>query len=66
MLEVAPPPLQLSGLMVTPLVMEMKGKQVGLISVTYHSKFRVFNAKVLDEFNKEEILWKQQAIQNEI
>jgi len=42
--------------MVTPLVMEMKGKQVGLISVTYHSKFRLFNAKVLDEFTKEEIL----------
>jgi len=37
MLEVTPPPLSLSGLMVTPLVLEMKGKSAGLISVTYHS-----------------------------
>lgn len=35
MLEIVPPPLKLSGLMVTPLVLEMKAKQVGLISVTY-------------------------------
>jgi len=41
--------------MVTPLVMEMKPKAVGLISVTYLSKFRMFNAQSLDEFNKDEI-----------
>lgn len=52
--------------MVTPLVMEMKGKSVGLISVTYHSKFRVFNASVLDEFTKEEQLRREEELKKEI
>lgn len=54
MMEVAPPPLRLSGLMVTPLVIEMKEKGVNLVSVTYMSDFRHFTATSFDEYKIEE------------
>jgi len=37
MLEIVPPPLKLSGLMITPLVIEMPPKGVGLVSCNYLS-----------------------------
>ena len=42
-LEVVPPSFKLSGILVTPNVIEMKPKSAQLFSVQYASDFRIFN-----------------------
>ncbi len=50
MMEFVPPPIKLSGIMMTPLVLDMKGKDVGLVSVKYQSNFRDFTAQGMEAY----------------
>lgn len=54
MVELLPPKHQLSGIMVTPVVMQIPPQKSSLVSIKYKSGFRDFNAFTLENIQKEE------------
>ena len=54
MVELCPPKPQLSGIMITPVVMQIPPQKSSLVSVKYLSSFRDFNAFTLEKLQKEE------------
>lgn len=55
MLEMIPPNFQLTGILINPLVVPLSGGKSALVSFKYHSKFREFNARTLEELYKPKI-----------
>lgn len=54
MVELMPPKHQLSGIMLTPVVMQIPPNKSALVSIKYTSGFREFNAMTLERIQKEE------------
>lgn len=54
MVELIPPKHQLSGIMITPVVMQIPPQKSNLVSIKYKSEFRDFNAFTMETLQKEE------------
>ena len=54
MVELMPPKHQLSGIMITPVVMQIPPQKSSLVSVKYKAEFRDFNAFTMDKLHKNE------------
>lgn len=54
MVELLPPKPQLSGIVLTPVVMQIPPQKSSLISIKYKSLFREFNAQTIEKLKKDE------------
>lgn len=54
MVELLPPNPKLSGIMLTPVVMQIPPQKSSLVSIKYKAAFRDFNSQTLEKLRKEE------------
>lgn len=55
MVEVVPPNLTISGILVNPLVVSLTAGRSSLVSVKYSSKFRSFNSMTIEDLKKPKV-----------
>lgn len=53
MVELIPPKQMLSGIMITPVVMQIPPQKSNLVSIKFKSEFRDFSAQILEKLNKD-------------
>ena len=55
-----PPNTKLSGLMITPVVMQIQPQKSKLVSIKFNSEFRDFNRTILEEIKEAELKFKKE------
>ena len=54
MVELIPPKQRLSGIMITPVVMQIPPQKSNLVSIKFKAEFREFSAQILEKLKKDE------------